>query len=59
MERNYTRLLVKLRYGSINAFVSAVDGALKHVPPNNLAGLVSGGCFVAIKARIPPSLLLK
>jgi hypothetical protein len=52
-ERNYTRLLVNLRYGSINAFASAVDGAFEHVLPNDLAGLVSGVCFVAIKARSP------
>ncbi|KKA22722.1 hypothetical protein T310_3265 [Rasamsonia emersonii CBS 393.64] len=57
-ERYYTRLLVQLHYGSINAFACAVDGALEHVPPSNLAGLVSGGCFVAIKcaceAGVPP-----
>ena len=49
-EKYYTRLLVKLRYGPINAFACAVDAILGLRPPDSLAGSVSGGLFVAIKA---------
>lgn len=50
-EKYYTRLLVKLQYGSINAFASAVDAVMEYAPPNSLAGVVAGGVFMAFKAR--------
>jgi len=47
----YTQLLVKIRFGSINSFATAVDSVLGHTPPYSLAALVSGGVYMAINVR--------
>ena len=51
-ERYYTRLLAKLRYSSINTLASAVDALLYFTASTSLTGLVLGGIFLTIKARV-------
>ncbi|KAL4747499.1 kinase-like domain-containing protein [Aspergillus terricola var. indicus] len=58
-ERDYTRLLGRLRCDRIDIFARAVDSALEYKPPGNLAGLISAALFITIQCGYQAGVLLR
>ncbi|KAL2821013.1 kinase-like domain-containing protein [Aspergillus cavernicola] len=48
-EREYPRLLARLRYDRVDVFARTIDRALQYKPPINFAGLISAALFITIQ----------